>query len=537
MIFSAARHWAWRRDELTMATKGTKSPWRAITVCGKRSGDTGSDSALIWVEDRIKDCLTQHPRCTYDPGAAVPARLVDVATEGSDVRLYETHGEDAKYVCLSHCWGPSRKAVTTRKNLKTYIEAIPWTALPKAFQDAISFVRKLGIRYLWIDSLCIIQDDKKDWEKEAAAMCSVYEHSYLTLAATGSPSDDQNFFSRASDREIKGTTMEGTPYHVFVRPCIPHPRYWKAEGKTWPLLSRAWIYQERLLSPRVLHFGKEELFWECNENQCCECGDLEEWTKRDSGPPKMNHTKILSHPSREKLMERWHMIVEEYTTLELTVPSDRLPALLGVAMQMQPKRRGAYLAGLWTDSVIEDLLWHPAEPWAGPCRRPTEPRAPTWSWASVDTAIRYRNKQRDRMTNVYCRLVHGHASGSFDPSNRLASGHLVLAGNLLPALVSIMRTHNENQTSDYRLKLLMDEPHYIEAWLDYPVWEQGACSVKQDEPVYMLRMATKEFEYALVLRCVDEKEQIYERIGLAHTIPQFYSTMDRLYNEHIEERY
>jgi hypothetical protein len=155
---------------LTFSDKPT--PWQRkddFKKISKISGDTSSRKALYWTQKQLWNCLNRHDLCPPQQESALPMRILDLryATRrprnpAQDVKLYETRNENARYVCLSHCWGSANTIYTLSSNLETYRNNIPWHSLPKTFQDAITFTRGLQIRYLWIDSLCTIQDDIDD---------------------------------------------------------------------------------------------------------------------------------------------------------------------------------------------------------------------------------------------------------------------------------------------------------------------------------------------------------------------------------------
>ena len=236
-------------------------------LCGN-----GSEEAYIRASDWISYCLENHEDCQVRE-APLPTRVLDLDAGLPDhaIRLLETDQRNAHYVCLSHCWGknqacaqPSRRR-TTKANLERNKESIPLAYLPKTFRQAIQFTRKLGIQYLWIDSLCIIQDSHQDWQHEAALMGSIYENAFITIAATAASNDDEGFLrgppSHYRAYQLRCKTTEGTMEDIHVRRHLVH---FKSDwARDQPLLSRAWCFQERLLSPRVLHFAPDELWWEC----------------------------------------------------------------------------------------------------------------------------------------------------------------------------------------------------------------------------------------------------------------------------------
>lgn len=210
-----------------------------------------------------------------------PARLLDLEAFGGglDVKIVtrKLSAFQRPYACLSHCWGQERHLTTTKATLDDYKQRVPWSSLPPTFQDAIHFARRLRLRYIWIDSLCILQDDEEDWLKESAKMSYIYSNAYLTIAATRSSGDSGGCYSAGTESDkdfminVSGPNTTSTMYarektiHLNMPPSAGSP-------DPFPLLSRGWFYQERLLSPRVLHFGPKELLWECDELTACECG-------------------------------------------------------------------------------------------------------------------------------------------------------------------------------------------------------------------------------------------------------------------------
>lgn len=213
----------------------------------------------------------------------LPTRLLSVGRTNSEIRLLETNGKTGRYACLSHCWGSIIGSAeilrTTRGNYSDHIRTIPWSRIPRTFRDAIKVTRALGIQYIWIDSVCIIQNSSDDWEKEAANMHSVYENSYLTIGATSAPGPNGGLYLRNQSKifQQSGTASSGAQFAVIGRKVCLHSngrdsRFFKDDRR--PLMGRAWILQERLLSPRFLHFSSEELIWECKGAVLCECGEF-----------------------------------------------------------------------------------------------------------------------------------------------------------------------------------------------------------------------------------------------------------------------
>jgi len=207
------------------------------------SYNTASEESFVSASRALKTCVESHERCKYNFNTKLPTRVLDLGHPDKplSVKLYESSGLEAHYTCLSHCWGQTRSIKTERSNIASHYQGIVWTTLPRTFQDAIVFTRKLGLHYLWIDSLCIMQDEKFDWLKESANMSSIYKNSYLTISATKSANDDRGCFSRdmAPDQDYSLTAPEH-PQQIYVREKLKH---WNTIDHchlptTYPLLSR-----------------------------------------------------------------------------------------------------------------------------------------------------------------------------------------------------------------------------------------------------------------------------------------------------------
>ncbi|RYP62384.1 hypothetical protein DL771_009756 [Monosporascus sp. 5C6A] len=396
-------------------------------------GDTSSGSSIDQANQWINHCLSSHPLCGKDGPSLLPDRVLDLGEDEDEeeVKLSETAGLQGRYVALSHCWGTQQPLTTTSTTMEDRKAGIPLDVLPKTFRDTVRITRGLGIRYLWVDSLCIIQDSPEDWQVQSSKMSSVYRNSWLTLSATRASSAADGCFSSGQGVNVKAPDEEGEDPMAILFPeaaklrqdlrlnltfQIQHPdpkdRNRRDMSKHFPLLYRAWTYQERLLAPRVLHFGPQELYWECMQDLDCHCGLLK-WSEqqhmssylnRDTSrelPAKIAHYAALhvgasrrpqqpgEDKRRQKLLSRWGDMVQEYTRHKLTFPGDRLPAFSGVAAEMADALGMRYCAGLWEGNLPLGLLWRRARGWEVAKPRSDPPTAPSWSWASLDGPVEY----------------------------------------------------------------------------------------------------------------------------------------------------
>jgi hypothetical protein len=343
--------------------------------------DTELKLAAQFANQHIRVCLRDHPRCNLQSSNYVPTRLIDVGpSDGSreprllvtsemqdDTRAQDWHQKN-KYAALSYCWGKKKSFFkTTRDSLESLQVHIPWAKLPQTIEDAIVVVRALGIQYLWVDALCIIQDSLEDWRAEAAKMGSVYGGAFLTISAALGPDVDHGL-SRTTSQE--GSRLEDEP-----------------------LYKRAWALQERILSPHLLIFGSDTLYWECQTKQVTENG---------TAIPKPLCFRLPLNPSDGD----WYKIVRDYTCRLMTQETDKLPALAGLAIAHGKATRRSYMLGLWKESLLDDLLWRQSWFLHGNKVDPSLParyRAPSWSWASLDGNI--TRPVGGNMNNLYTEVV------------------------------------------------------------------------------------------------------------------------------------
>lgn len=286
---------------------------------------------------------------------------------------------------LSHCWGNAGFLTLRESCINEMKESILWSSLPKTFQDAVTVTMWFKIKYLWIDSLCIIQDSHEDWERESKNMKHIYKNSFLTIAASRAvDAADGLFVDRNPDvvriskvRAQWSRELEGE--YLFVDHHL-----WNNEIIESPLMKRAWVCQERLLSPRVLHFGRSQMFWECQDTDACE-------TFPENLPPEIDTSssleskRLLSFKERDFDEHLWHDIIEIYSGGSLTRISDKCVAFAGIVEETQAFAQDRYLAGFWRHNLEQQLLWLIQH--ATRASRPQCYLAPSWSWLSIDGAV------------------------------------------------------------------------------------------------------------------------------------------------------
>ncbi|KAI1136897.1 HET-domain-containing protein [Hypoxylon sp. FL0543] len=467
----------------TKELHGTQFDYYGIPRRSWTYADSLFGASARWARNRISECLQSHESCRGLRGDPkfLPSRLINVGAEelGEDVVLENRSSipDGSPYVALSYCWGDCRpECMTTPETLQRNMRRIPWSTLPATFQDAVKFTRSLGVKYIWIDTICIIQGNREDWSYEAGKMFHVYGNAYVTLAALYGDSSASGLRSTSME-SLSVKVAEGCDgqnrHSIYMRRVshhLAHPfgdvNARSKDSRTMgldPLLRRAWTYQERMVTPRVLYFDKSEIIFECFSGAACECGATQDDLPSMTTPAKLRFfdevVRVSNNPEDEigmatrpgvedagrekqqKIEKAWRGIVlGEYPLLALSFPSDRLPALGAIAKQFQKVRcRENYLAGLWSGSLVTDLLWHCAlEPLENPPSKSNLHRPyslPTWSWASLQTGISYHNMRAFSEIDL-AEVVEAKCQyADENPFGNLEHSVLVLRGRVLHCLV------------------------------------------------------------------------------------------------------
>ncbi|KAI1371806.1 heterokaryon incompatibility protein-domain-containing protein [Hypoxylon crocopeplum] len=449
---------------------------------------TSSPQAVTFINEQLEACVRNHAACKPNETGIryVPTRLLYVGSNDSEddtnkdiaLRFKADIPKCAKYAALSCCRGQKEQyCFTKQEKTDVFQKGIPWEMLPKAFQDAVTFTRKLGLKYLWIDALCIIQDDDDDWLREAGSMLQIYQNAYVTLAGLFAKDPSAGLFStkKAEDLQQKLVRLRrGTEItDLYIRELTPdvsgilHVPVGSIGGSRQdppPLFTRAWALQERMVSPRVVHFTEDELIFECRTKVQCEC--LSHYTNSPSR--KMAHAHALNtakSPAMSRLLlkpqeiDDWEDLVQMYSKLDLTYDTDQLVAIGGLAQEYSKLRRGqTYLAGLWSGTLVQDLLWETRDQDAFK-PRPAKWIAPSWSWASAGSPVDFtwrRNVDQLQLkvavNEASCKYVNG------NPFGRATEGSIRLTGHLERARLDIRvyadRSHEDiNWTYTANLRL------------------------------------------------------------------------------------
>ena len=482
--------------------------------------------AFALIRSWMTTCIAEHDLCRATLSCAVidetappilPTRIIDVgAPDGAvEPRLIETNGQRGYYVALSHCWGPPgrRPLMTTQETFHNHVNGISWNTLPQTFRDAITTTRTIGLRYLWIDSLCIIQDSHQDWLLESKRMGRVYEEARLTLAASHAPDSSHGLFLPRppvqTAIELPHMPADGDSMFVTHMP----EDYETISPESGSLATRAWATQEWLLSRRMVLYTAGCLVWSCKTI-----------TQRETGGS--SHITARNH--------RWKVIVEKFSARGLTYITDRLIALEGLRTAMANMRESdVYCFGLWKNSMPDQLLWY--------CNEPAE-RAlntlglPTWTWASTTHGVRFLNikkaknvsksirfDEQSKLLAIQSRLTKLHGLIFPCPSQNVMGPGSKYKGCYITAFSKFEFEIFDHLPLSLAFTLVVQE----EGTVGYAILDEGRlCSVVD---VYCLSLMSKrdsrvssegkvkwQVDWVLVLRQLQLKQEPveYERIGV-----------------------
>ncbi|RSL78384.1 hypothetical protein CEP51_008241 [Fusarium floridanum] len=482
----------------------------------------------------------------------MPKRVICISQNqsGFSLRLLETEGLHDLYCALSYCWGGDQKTKATKNTLARLKAGIDFHKLPATLQDAITTTHGLGLRYLFVDSLCILQDDEKDMHIQISQMSEIYSEAAITILASRARAVDFRFLHKR-----EGSTPSSYSYNFFkmllrcpdgeLGSVVVLGHGHTCNRVSGPLSSRAWAFQENLLSARTLNYEDEHTIWRCSTINNLNDGWLRTskflgYAGFESVPKVLcprsaiKATEETKHSNkRPDLFQQWHGLVKEYSRLGLSFPSDKLPAISAIATRIGSALGDEYLAGIWKSRLPHDLLWdlgftiHP---------RPKEFRAPSWSWAAIDgdpSQIDVSHKPFS-LEVLEC---HTELESSAAPYGAVKGGHLVVRGRLRRAVLSGIKrcvdtSFKESGPTKFRLPKVF---HVVE-----PGWE-GAESLipmnfdaveqefedKSDMEIVMLEVCGHGslLCHGLVLREVGPQK--FSRLGLfSSRYGQYHSVWD-----------
>lgn len=454
------------------------------------SKDPASPAVFSLAASWLSECMEHHSchtAATKSTVPTLPTRVVDVGSQNSSAaRLLVSDSRRGDYLALSYCWGPGPHSYKlTKEKFEAFKQQIPISSVSKTISDAILITRQLGYRYLWVDALCIVQNDVEDWRRESMKMADVYGNAICIISATTAENSTVGCFpNRAglaypvSPCTISGVMPDGTTYMRTLMPSVPE---WDVAVATAPINDRIWTFQERALSHRILHWTQHELFWECCEKRASETwvGELPNAEAKDATQPdtiwafkKDDNGRISTEVKKPLVFQKliydsgfpfekwWQVISIETSRRKRTVESDILPALSGLAGIVQSHSKDAYLAGLWRSEMPQSLFWRALNTDKRPLpekHRPKDFLAPSWSWVSIVGEISFPDSEESSTVGYIPEIDIIAAKVSLinrlQPFGQVTGGILRLKGVLSRKLTAV---HRYRTTGYYFETLIYD---------------------------------------------------------------------------------
>ncbi|OAL51008.1 HET-domain-containing protein [Pyrenochaeta sp. DS3sAY3a] len=476
-----------------------------------------NDDTFARAKGWLEDCLHSgtHVRCMPIPDNFVPSRLIKIPGDerSSEIDIIQTtKSEFVQWCALSYCWGGPQPSQTTTSNFQLGVRALQLSDIPKTILDAIVVASKMSVPYLWVDSLCILQDDPEDLKRELACMPKIYKYSVVTLIAGTSSSSHQGFlhdrdFSHRWDTEPVRQRYEdehGERTTIILHNLSNHTT-------PEPIDYRAWALQELLLAPRALIFGTSMLAWNCLSHT------RHESSFRPSENEDMSRLlKLAKHITRKDSLWHennncWISILVQYSQRKLSFADDRLIAIAAVAEEFGVAKRWDYAAGLWRQAIRETCTWF-YKSHMGNCR-PNKYRSPSWSWASIDSEISLYFSHLPFFDIID--VVTEPATQEL-PYGNTKSGYMTVSGKVV-----IFHLRRGSNTKDRHTQafLSLDRGILCDIYLDAPEddlegWHE-CVEWKGDLTILGSRSDPDSEEFpALILKPVSITENIYQRVGI-----------------------
>lgn len=442
-----------------------------------------SPTTANFIAYNLNQCLHTHRACqeyqtrlASSMGGGWPARILRIDSMSRKLQLIDFDPSMAsRYTALSYCWGDTEKQLrATSGTLSSLSAGVDISCLPQTLRDAVSVTTSLRTDLIWIDSLCIVQDNTDDWNREAGKMSVVYALALVTIIASSASACDTGFLDHEregsihlADVEVEGQTTELRSRLLYdwghhrggSQSTEHHSRIWVD-----PVDTRAWTLQERLLSARFITYTSGEVQWGCRTLNACECGQ--------------NLYGKLYHKSQD-VENLWFSTLQEYLCRNLTKQTDKLTAIAGIARMTSSAFPGAqYVAGIWITQptlsrlTVTGLLWYRQFIFSDTKELPTTYTAPSFSWASVIGEVFYLRRESFSPSKAFeevnfpSRIVEvGKTLESSDPFGRVSVAYLQMAGPVLggtitstsrywtPYQIRVDRVHGNNSSGNFDAKL------------------------------------------------------------------------------------
>ncbi|KAI1749902.1 heterokaryon incompatibility protein-domain-containing protein [Xylaria castorea] len=529
----------------------------------------GSSTNLVKMSSWLKDCQ-EHHSCKNMPGA-MPMRLIEImgTSETISLRLRQTEEVGrVPFAALSYCWGGEQPMKCLSSNIVSYGTAIPFEKQPPTIKDAVKVCQGMGLQYLWIDALCIIQDDPNDKSVEIAKMISIYGSATVTIAAARSSSATGGFLGERYPGPREGAIVS---YRCFDGTLGSITLVQLDDGVEWgdpiePIDERGWTLQERLLSSRIIEFGSRQTRWICPGTRASGLsleGFTDGW-RRDVNFSSKRNTEALDFDKIRtmkstidfygqprtsqfdeylKAMRHWENICETFTERALTLSSDRALAISGIAQIFAELSGDQYIAGLWKSYFHSALLWkieynHFYRRYITP---PATYQGPSWSWLSVNGPVKF-----SRACNP-SECVAEILSCEAEPANEAApyglirkgSGRLVLAARTAAAVRTRTPMRSAGRFKDEVMIIGFGKSFvcYTMAAMDCDVKDGGTNEDEEAAGCRVVEISRRNDGdklscQGLVLRWSTPERKTYSRIG---RFSYYGERKGSLFKEHVKD--
>lgn len=527
-----------------------------------------SDSEQCFGQSKrwLEECQTNHNLCNA-PQQSLPSRVIDVGSLQEEPFLYiSSLGEEAPWVALSHAWGGEHPLTTTLASLHERCHSIPLGSLPPVFLDAIKITRKLGFKYLWVDSLCIIQDSRADWAVESTKMSDIYSGAALCIVASAASGPSEGIF-RSGDRdrhffqsfaEINPSTESERRRSFFLRRDSrlewSDSIHVKRRSPIEPLHKRAWVLQESCLSRRSLEFTSRQLRWSCRTSDLTEGSphtDQDYSIFKDLGRdlfrmpiattaypslPWINATDSMSP------LTWWYRTLENLTRRDILYGGDLLPAIAGLAFEFKKRTIYSYVCGLWREDFHKGLLWRSKE--SG--QRVESDSVPSWSWASTTVPqehgrlklINILPEHRNEILNLQVETVGEMEFAPVTQASLTMRGKCILLSSTgwipkyrnyywLPNIISLVDPQSTSASthSSNHVTLTLDEEDNTDILYDRLVSRKVICMHVATAREHIFDSIDYEVYYGLLLEASGGEVETFRRIGTMR-VPSLHASID-----------
>ncbi len=387
--------------------------------------ETSIPTKLSTITSWLSDCISNHERCKLSVGY-LPKRLIFIGSLECPLPkiVQTTHlsSSDTKYVALSHCWGPALPIRTLKSNEAMFSKGIPFALIPQTFRDTLRIAEALGIQYVWIDALCIVQDDPLEWEVETTRMKDTYSGAILTIAASdASQSTEGCFIEHDSATESSlGTLGAGDDRNLLAFFTTPSSMGRlssivrieagdvREATKDSVLSTRGWVLQEQILSRRIVSCMHLSLHWQCMSTYKTESGatfHIREGETGSKGLPQL----VRDAPNTVN-DDAWRNWIANYSNRQFSFWKDRLPALSGIVQYYQEVTGDSPILGLWERSLPKDLLWVRTGAHSNYGKSFENLDIPSWSWLSCPAAVTFDLWKLTIRSNTVREVIRDHTT-------------------------------------------------------------------------------------------------------------------------------